>query len=655
MVMRSILLPVLAAGVLFAATAHAEPPALTEDFFLGELPQVLSATRLRQPLSETPASVTVIDRQMIESSGALDIPAVLRLVPGFQITHVNNGNQYSVAYHGLNDAYARRMQVLIDGRSVYTASFGGVQWSEIPLALEDIERIEVIRGPNGATYGANSFAAVINIITRHAAETPGTYTRLTSGDVQTRHGLLRYGGSDGALDYRVTLAHREDEGFSAFNDRNRTTLFTYRGDYRASNRDTLETQFGYSGGPRGEGSAGSVKDPVRDEDTLNHFEQVRWRRNLATDEEISLQFYHNYYRTGDTFRAQYGATTLTSNEDLHSERYDLEFQHTRRMATDVRMVWGFAARRDLIGGEGWFGTPNLISTDLHRVFGNAEWRLTPDWVVNAGAMYEYNDITGGDVSPRLAVNYHVDRQNTVRASVSRAYRTPSLLEHQGNAVIYNDSGAIAGDGRFIVSTVQLRPERITSYELGYLGEFPSIGLLADLKIYREQIRDPIAIVADFTSAPGDSFLTFRNDGEADIDGAEAQFTLRPAPRTRIVYAHGYAHQRGRLLTIVNPPTYDQTKTATPVHTSSAFVEHNLSRAVRASVAYYRVSTMRFIGGTQEPKTDTLDARVAWRVRLGDTRGEIALIGQNLMKDYAEYDTRAILDKRYFLQLTLEHR
>ena len=188
--------------------------ALSEDDFLSQLPIVLSATRLSQALSDTPAAMTLIDREMIRDSGAWDIADLFRLVPGMYVAYnvdkeVVPGSV--VSYHGLADPYAKRMQIQIDGRSVYTPLFGGPIWSNIPLALDDIERVEVVRGPSAATYGANSFLGVINIITRHPSETQGTLVSLSTGKLGN-DATLRYGGKSEQADYRLTVQRRDDNG-----------------------------------------------------------------------------------------------------------------------------------------------------------------------------------------------------------------------------------------------------------------------------------------------------------------------------------------------------------------------------------------------------------------------------------------------------------
>jgi iron complex outermembrane receptor protein len=631
-----------------SARAAETPTLITEETFLSEVPVVLGATRLSQPLSETPAAVTVIDRRMIEASGARDITDVLRLVPGFQVGHVN-GYTTTVTYHGASDAYARRMQVLVDGRAVYTPAFGGVLWSDLPLALEDIERIEVIRGPNGVTYGANAFAATVNIITRHPEMDRGTFLKYTYGDIETRQGLVRHGGGGEGFPYRLTLGYREDAGFVNTEDGQRVSLLTFRGDYRASDRDEVDIQFGYNGGPRGEGKQNSTADPVREKQITSHFQQIRWKHTVTADEDLGLQFYHNYHRSSDTYSVPLFSPMI---EDLLSERFNLELQHTFRAREDTRVVWGAEARRDIVGGQGWFGTSSRLQSELFRLFANAEWRLAPAWILNAGAMYEHNDITGGDVSPRLGINHHLTRHDTVRAILSRAYRTPSLFEHKADTNIRLADGTLYN--RLYKSDIQLKPERIDSLELGYLGEFPEPGLLLDLKIYREEIHDTIVAVTDSSTVPGDSYAVFRNNGYSDTNGAEMQWTFQAGPRTQMIYAHAYAHQRGRTLETL-PNTYVSTYQSTPVHTRSLLARHGFTQRLEGSFGYYKISNIKFLGGDNTGDYNTLDMRFAYKLRWGATRGEVSVVGQHLTGDYFDFDEAIVFDKRFFVNLSLEFK
>lgn len=203
-------------------------PLLADDLFLDNaaLPQVLTATRLKQSPAAVPGSMTVIDSELIKASGARDISELLRLVPGMMVGSIN-GNQAAVNYHGTNASEARRMQVLIDGRSVYRAGLATVDWSDIPVAMEDIERIEVFRGPNTVSYGANALMAVVNIITRAPANSHGTRLKVTRGERGINDWYASQGTGWETGDLRLSLSGQEDHGF----DSNRLGA-----DYRDSRR-----------------------------------------------------------------------------------------------------------------------------------------------------------------------------------------------------------------------------------------------------------------------------------------------------------------------------------------------------------------------------------------------------------------------------------
>lgn len=663
--LRWILLSVSILNVPFVRADNLAVANLTEDTFLADVPLVLGATRLSQPVAESPAAMTVITREMITASGALDIPEVLRLVPGFQVAHVN-GHWYTVTYHGLSDAYARRMQVLIDGRSVYTPAYGGVFWSDIPLAIEDIDRIEVIRGPNGATFGANSFSAVVNIITRHSSQTPGLMAQYTQGDLATKKGLVRYGGSDGNFSYRTTLGYRQDEGLPDTSDARKVKLLTFRGDYRANPKDSVEIQFGYNGGTRGDGTevGNPTSEPARDRDVVNHFQQLRWRHMTSVNEEISVQFYHNYRRNLDRYIQRIDLNPLITIypeviEDYRDERIDVEFQHIFSVDKDWRIVWGAEARRDRILGPGWFGTDDYKTSDLYRLFANGEWRLRPDTIINIGSMYEWNDITGGDVSPRLAVNYHIVPGQTLRAGVSRANRTPSFLESRADTDIVAN---VAPFGTLIANewagNEALEPEQITSYEIGWHGELASRRGSADVKIFREKIRNAIAASGNDLQWVGNETLpiiTFSNDGEADARGAEAEIRWQATNTTELHLAAAYAKQSGYMRTQTTPVVeYSDVRTSTPTHTYSALIMQQLPSGFEASAAYFRTSEMVWTSD-DVTRTRALDARLAYNLREGRVRGKLAIVAQNLLKDYFDYESTVVLKRRYLFTAGFELR
>jgi iron complex outermembrane receptor protein len=277
----------------------------TEEDFIGDIDTVISATRIHQPLTESPSSITIIDRDMIAASGAIEVADTLRLVPGMQVGYPT-GNQMAVTYHGLGDEFPRDMQILIDGRSVYKPSYADVDWLFLGVVLEDIERIEVIRGPNTPLYGSNAVSGVINIITRLPYQDRGTSARITAGDLATRDGMIRHSGSNGALDYRVTLNYQEADGFdgnlNSTNDNRNLASASFRGIWNPRPSDEVDIQLGYTDGDLGAG-AEPRHDPVpHDKQVSSSYQFISWRRAQQDDADLKVQLYHNTYDSDDHYR-----------------------------------------------------------------------------------------------------------------------------------------------------------------------------------------------------------------------------------------------------------------------------------------------------------------------------------------------------------------
>ena len=616
------------------------PAALGNSFgegaYLEEVPVVLSVSRLSTPVDEAPAAVTVIDRQMIRDSGAWDLAEVFRLVPGMVVSY-HSARSYSmdntVSYHGMSDPYARSMQVLVDGRSVYSPMFGGVLWSDIPLALDDIERIEVIRGPNSASYGANSFMGVINIISRHSAETQGKFLSLTTGRSRDE-GLLRYGGHEGDLSYRITAGLRNDRGENSFIgnplssqggwDRNKyddkkVSLFTLRADYRLSTTDELEFQFGYNGGSRQEGDAGNPQDihPFWKR-ADNHFEQLRWRRNLDGGGELAVQYYHHYESTYGTQIDNTGSI----NVDVIAQRHDLEVQHTFSPSEKTRLVWGGSVRYDKVyapayhdpDGVGIVNAQEVQPFHLARLFGNLEWRARPDLIFNLGAMAEENSYTGTDITPRIAANWHFLPGHTLRLSNSRATRTPTDFE-KVRAEPFIQLGMVRE---------KLHPERVNSTEIGYLGKFRNLDV--DFRLFRDEFTDLIVENAN-SLALGDF-----NPGRATVKGFETQLQWRISDRTKLIYSLSHG--------IVS--SLDQAKVtytnSVPTNNQSMMLTHRFSDRWSGSLMGYQTGEAHFPetdsgpDGNRRYFVDTyrrFDGRLAYHFQAGSSKGELALVVQNL--------------------------
>jgi iron complex outermembrane receptor protein len=686
-------LQVLCVGLLVASlAAHADtaldtqqgyPIAfadnLSEDDYLGELPKVLTVSRLSQSLADSPSAVTVIDRATIRASGAVDIPELFRLVPGMYVGanagYVHNTN-HAVSYHGMTTAYPGAMQVLINGRSVYSPLYGGVQWSELPIALMDIERIEVTRGPNAASYGANSYFGVINIITQTASEAPSNSIVATHGNGRNE-AFYRHAGKLNDLNYRFTTGYRQDDGLTDRNDFKRTRFLNAQADYQLNVDNSLEFEFGLTDGARGEGNIeeDSILFLPRTKQINNHFELVRWRHRISDSSDFVLQAFHNFDRSDDKTTSTNlrpvadvligpGAGALLLNDTVaiknlvETERFDLEAQHNFALGKDIRAVWGGSVRRDSMYAPHYLGTNKTDYFDLQRMFGHVEWQAHQKLVFNAGAMVEHNDFTGTDISPRASINLKFNPNHTVRLGYSSALRTANYVEEKFNrrvtvpTVAPNPTLLV----QFYADRGNLDPEQIISREIGYLGKLGNISL--DTRIFHDTINDHIRIANrdDFVTPPGfllvnpDAVGTGANGGNAIIQGFEAQAKWHLASSTHLMlnFAHVNIRERQRRLT----NNFDESM---PSNTISALLTHKFNQNWDASFAYYQTSEVTQLGdGTNVDLIRRADLRVARRFNAGRWNGEVSAVVENLFNNhYEEFAYYNTLNRRGRINLRLD--
>lgn len=616
-------------GAAQGATPAASDTPLSEDDFLGEVPLVLSVSRLSQPVADAPSAVTVIDRDMIKASGFRELADVFRLVPGFFVGYPS-GNE-PVVSRGLTNSYFGRVQVLVDGRSVYTPTFGQVQWALLPLALEDVDRIEVTRGPNAASYGANSFLGVINIITRHPSQDPGSFVSARTGDPGVKDLTVRHAGEAAGWDYRVTAGHKEDTGFDRRYDSQRIDYVSARGDYRVNGEDSLQLQAGYAGGTLGEGWLGDAVDVPRDRRVASGYTQLRWLRTYAPDDELSVQFYHVFHQNREqAIVATSPPTIIRLQQD--SQRVDLEVQRTRGLGESLRVVWGASARLDQVRAPQYLGDDNSHDINLQRLFGHLEWRPAPKWLVNAGAMVEHNSLTATDIAPRLAVSYHFTPEHTVRVGVSQAQRTPTLLEDAANySVTLN---GYPPDQQYL-SAGGLKPERILTRELAYLGNFPRLGLSLDVRLYQDDIRDIILPDNSFTQGLADHYYEFFDLNSLSRRGVETQIRWR---RDATIFS--FAHSLTQVVDAsgITLKAKQDIMGADPVHMFSGLLSHRFPHGVEASVVYSRYSNMKPFGNGGDAMLPYArwDWRLAKKFSLGAQRAEIAVVAQSFRGPYRDY-------------------
>jgi iron complex outermembrane receptor protein len=652
------------------APIHASEPittTLSEEDFLADIPVVLTATRLAQPITEAPAAITIIDRDLIETSGARDIADVFMLVPGFQVQH-ENGHTPIVTYHGMSDQFSRRMQVLVDGRSVYTPVIGGVEWSMLPLVLDDIERIEVTRGPNAASYGANAFTAIINIITRHASETATAYARVTAGNPgDISDSVLRIGNSFKDVHFRLTLGYSEDDGFPDRYDIKRAHLARLRMDYDASAKNILQFQAGYIDGPRGldVGDPNVFPERVYDKTVDDRFQQIRWTHNINSDEELQVQYYHNSHDIDET--SEYDLTASEAGippalytspikfslfNSIKTERHDLEVQHTLLPSKDTRLAWGGSIRQDQWFSPGLLASNETVDVNLYRVFANGEWRANNALIFNAGSMWEKNDLTGQSFSPRLAVLYHLDNKSTARAIISRATRTPTLIEYDGEITVQLSGSLLPALGlpnpafdAFLRGTSDITHETITSREIGINSRFDEIGLSTDLKLFRNKIEDIIHFelandggIDDFPSTP---VSVPGNSESVIIRGIEFQADLRTTKGGRVFFGCAYTD-------IESDDIYEKYSATAPTTSMSLLASQKFAKNITASIAIYRTDKSNGLeSGDNIDGHSRTDIRIAFPFRISKLNGNVAFISQNIGDNYVDWrDDNTVETKNY---------
>jgi len=504
----------------------------SEAMYFEDLPVIISATRLSQPQNESPVATTVIDRQMIDASGAQTLPDILRLVPGFTVGYLN-GNKPVATYHGQSTSFSSRIQLLIDGRSVYQPTLAGISWSDLVVGIEDIERIEVVRGPNASTYGNNAFLAVISITTKHASGDRGSYVKATVGAHDTADAFYRFGGQSDDLDYRVSVGTKNNSGTDLLSDFTETDYLSYRLDYQIN----LETQLYYSGGLQ-DSEYGDIQSNASDTDNdvevSTAFQHVRLEHSFENGNSLAMQYYYNYTKS----YAEEQPTTIslaaigppfTEIDDfifeqiieLESERHDFEVSYYYDPFDSLRLVSGASIRSDKVINTNVFdpGTDNSLL--LYRIFTHGEYSLTDDFLINAGVMVENNNITGTDIAPRLAFIYHLNNQHSFRLSASRATRTPTIFEENGFVAVQQQltqnggqtlinppiEAALGGDvlnNTLYYSAGNINSEEITSLEFGWMAQLLDNKLTLDIKLFYDKTDNLINDISFVGDVPGEN-------------------------------------------------------------------------------------------------------------------------------------------------------
>ena len=609
---------------------------------------VVSASRQSTTAADAPAALTVITAEQIRLSGATNLPDLLRRVPGMSIMTMGSGNA-NLAVRGFNQRLSNKLLVLVDGRSVYLDFLGGTLFRSLTIDLQDIERIEIIRGPGSTLYGANAFGGVVNIITKDAQAGHGGQVHLTAGSGDTIMGNARFSGREGILQYKGSIGYEQTDRFEL--------EYGERSDIVASTEDAelavraLRGNAGFRLTPTPkislglEGGAAYVYDSFAAIGVLGNY----WLRGLFADARFDAQLgglgvrvFWNHMNTNadQTWQQVGGSGNLTTHPIAH--------------VLDVEAVYSGTAktgpvRHDLALGAGYrFKTIDWSYLDGPHVeqhlHGFVEDRITfvPQLVTVVGFRFDQHPLVGFTPSPRFALLVKPSAAQAVRVSVGTAFRTPTFLESYLDLVI--PSGVVTGVGIRSMGSTSLSPENNFSVEAGYTFEdsdFVAFGING----WYQRVSDFIALGnidsgGGLGPLAGDTFISgtssFQNsDSVFHGLGGEAEVHAFPIDGLDIRANYSFAYWIDQELKDAGADSFRDQRH--PMHTANIGASYRAPFGLEANVDLHIVSDVVIPERTFDPVT----GNAIFEDCEADPYAMVsARVGQRLLQDRLEFGVTA---------------
>lgn len=639
---RKLSILVSASILALSTNAVANDGDLTK-FSLVDLMQMeVTTVSMRQELaSDAAAAIFVLNRGDIERSGAATIPDALRLVPGVNVSQVN-ANSWAVTVRGFNSRFANKLLVLIDGRAVYTPLFSGVNWDRQNVILEDIERIEVIRGPGATLWGANAVNGVINIITRSSSDTQGTLIKASAGDDLESQIVLRHGGKLGESGtYRVHAKYEEfdsreiADGTEANDNWNKVNV-GFRTDFNFGQTDSLTVSGEVAVVNSGETldvplfSAPFSERRDADIDRLAGHVLVQWSRDLGDMSELSVQGFVDYSQL-EIPQGEEDRTTV-----------DIQAQYSSPVGQVQNFLWGIGFRNvsDEIKASSFVHfDPNSRDTQIYNGFIQDTIQATEKLSIVLGSKFSHNDYTGFEIQPSARFLWKPKEGRTFWGAVSRAVRTPSRAEDNIRVVAQvlppNTPGQnptpFPGVVRF-TGDPSIDSETLIAYELGArvrLGDNISLDATVFYNDYDNQrgsrigtpFVDPVNPNGPVLVIP----LTVDELVDATSSGVEVVADVQVNEDWRLQWTYSYLDingdaQQGPGILAMVPGGSD------PAHTLTIRSLMDVSDKFRFD------TTLRYVSELDGFNIDgytELDIRLAYR--LTDST-ELSVVGRNLLDD-----------------------
>ena len=641
------------AGVAGVSARAAERAPTEEDYF-AQVPVVLTASRLDQPLNEAPGAITVIDRQTIRLSGARTLVEVMRLVPGYLAGGWNGANPLA-SYHIPIDDYGTRNLVLIDGRSVYSTTYlGDTHRGMMDVMLEDIERIEVLRGANSAAYGANAMFGVINIITRHSADTVGGELLVSSGDNGIQDRRARIGVGDETASFRLSIGEQRDTGYiNAFDDR-RLGQANLRADFKPSLADDVMVGLGVSYLDGGEGYAiDHPGNPFHTVHTRNTHWQAEWRHQVSERDELKVSVNYMEDRLIDVAEVP-GQPGVIMDYSGQGRRINAEMQYKVTWSDHLRAVMGAGHKAEKAQSFPLYSTDGWQSFEESRVFGTVEWRVTPHWLINTGLFVGDHSRVGTYTAPRFMVNWLPTPEHTFRIGVTDSIRAPNLSELDADVRIYDAQGVLVSHE--YGATGRVKPEELRSTEIGYVGRFPSQSLTVDARLYHERM-DGIIKVSTYPSplmpigSAKPNTRDYVNLTGLTMVGLEYQVRWKPFSKTEL-----WLNQSVSDLTWDDARLDSRDERQPPRHATLLALFQRLPGDLQLSVIHERLGSMTFRDYRDwMPFARRTDVRLAYPFRIGPSKAELAFTVQSAEGDRPFFLIRRNFElaRKSFLTLRME--
>ena len=597
--------------------------------------EVTSVSRIQEPLADAAAAVAVLTNEDLRRSGATTIPEALRGIPGLHVGKVTS-SVWEVSARGFGSTTSDKLLVLSDTRSIYTPLFSGVFWDVQDMLLEDIERIEVIRGPGASLWGANAVNGVISITTKSARDTQGAYFEAGDGSIERGFGAVRYGGQlSNGLYFRVFA-----KGFDRAGELNpdgprddnwKLGHLGLRADWYLSGKDTVTFQADTYEGDVGQvvpavrvtgrpGPTGRLVAGVAGGNAL-----ARWTHELSQDSDFQLRAYYDRTHRDDP--------TFLDNLDT----FDVEVQHRFRLPLRQDVLWGlsFRSTNDRNQGKGLFALQPPDSWDnLFSGFLQDQIAILDSLRLTLGTKLSHNDFGGFEYQPNGRLAWSFLSSHTLWGAISRAVRAPSRLERD---IAISVTDPMNNPAIRLLGNMSFRSEKLVAYEMGYRFQAATklfLDVAAYYNVYHglaslEQTPPTVDPQTGQTVVP----LVNKNLTDAVAKGIEASVTYSPMRSWRLV-----ANYTNTVLT-VTPKGQDlnhgaRAAGATPRHQVSLQSFLDLPAHLQLDAFFRYVGEIPAAGllvpGQDTPAYATMDVRLAWQ---GWKPLDISLVGQNLFQNH----------------------